>query len=143
MLGDNIPDQRTCGVARVINLCCRCSLHGCPPRYVPSSSPSPSASSPCSVTLPAVHTRDHHPPRPRSAPQFPPFSVSTSSTHYTPSSSHAPQTSSHPSASHLMHHNLRSIPPCCCSICNNSHMMRRQQHQQQQQRTAVQLCQCS
>ena len=128
--------------------CCRCSLHGCPPRYVPSSSPSPSASSSqCSVIIPqAVHTQDHHPPRPRSAPRSPPSSRSTSSTRYTPSPSHAPRTSSPPSASHSTHPNLRSTLPCCSSICNSSRLTidslcRRRQ--QQRERTAVQRCRCS
>jgi hypothetical protein len=133
--------------ARVVNLCRRSLLHGCPPRYVPSSSPSPSASSQCSV-IPhqAVHTQDHHPPRPRSAPRSPPSSRSTSSTHSTPSSSHAPQTSSRPSASHSTHPNLRSTLPCCSSICNSSHLIIDRHYrrlQLLQQRTAVQRCRCS
>jgi hypothetical protein len=96
--------------------CRRC--YGCPPRYVPSSSPSPSASSQCSVVTPqpVYYTQDHHPPRPPSAPRSPSSSRSTSSTQYTPSSSHAPQTSSRPSASHSTLRNPRYTLRCCNSI---------------------------
>jgi hypothetical protein len=134
------------GVHEFVDLCCRCSLHGCPPRYVPSSSPSPSASSPCSAIPLAVHTRDHHPPRPHSAPRSPPSSRSTSSSLYTPSSSHAPQTSSPPSASPSTHRNLRSTLLSCSSTCNSSPLIIDSHYRLLLlllQRTAVRRCQCS
>ena len=126
----------------ILLLLCRCSqprsTHGCP-RYLPSSSPSPSASSPCSV---AHHTRQSPPPRPRSARQSPPSSRSTSSTHYTPSPSHAPLTSSRPSASHSTHRNLRSTPRCCCSSSSDLMIITYQLHLATTT-TEAQLRQCS
>ena len=142
MVGVMIIFKGVC-VSFRFTLCRRC--YGCPPRYVPSSSPSPSASSQCSVTPQPVHTQDHHPPRPHSAPRSPPSSRSTSSTHYTPSSSPAPQTSSRPSASHSTHPNPRSTLRSCCSTCDSSRPMsdRHYPRLQRLRMVAVQRYQCS